>query len=302
MKDLWLLAGMCLTLAPSPCDAQQTRHLMVCPNESRPLKSFQLPATKQLQMDPVKSRFVAAHRGETSRAHGNSRSAIVNGVKNSLAFLEVDIRMTKEQELFLFHDRRLLPNEVEVPEVLLGRDANEISSEELPLIHYADQGKEALLRFQELLQIIGDNSFTSLLLDLKYPHGAHEKLLVRVFEEVKKQGMLNRVVVQCQGLEELRLVRTKFPEFLVDARLEKLEEFEESLALKPWVIQGERDWFPPSVIAKIHRAGVGVLQKTLTPEFDHEQGWEKTIREGANVILSDRALDLQAWGCRQPSF
>jgi glycerophosphoryl diester phosphodiesterase len=228
----------------------------------------------------------SAHRGERSRASDNSVEAI--RAARGLPYVEVDVRLTADNDLVLFHDRRLSPVNFRGDAHLVGRPIASVSREELAAIRLPDGSKIPKLR--TVLREARELGIT-LMLDVKVVNPRDFK---GVMEEVHESGSESHVVVQCQTREALEYVRGAFPKVEVLARAHSESEVGVLLAQDPDFVQVDHDWNLSSLVAKIHEQGGRVVVKTLTPETDIPKEWRRVCEAGVDVVLTDRPRDLLA--------
>ena len=70
--------------------------------------AFSLPALHAGKLPPHRHRpVVVAHRGDHTRTHENSLSAIENAIRAGVDYLELDVRRTRDGEHVLLHDSSL---------------------------------------------------------------------------------------------------------------------------------------------------------------------------------------------------
>lgn len=98
-----------------------------------------------------KQRF--AHRGGFANGPENTKQTIVNNILNGVNAIEVDVHLTKDDQLILFHDdsiRRLLDTE-------MGKVISEMTLEEVKSIPLRDssQGVQYVCTLSELVDTLG---------------------------------------------------------------------------------------------------------------------------------------------------
>jgi len=228
----------------------------------------------------------SAHRGERSRAFDNSVEAI--RAAQGLPYVEVDVRLTADNDLVLFHDRRLSSANFRGDAHLVGRPIASVSREELAGIRLPDGSK--IPRLRTALREARELGIT-LMLDVKVVTPRDFK---RVMEEVHESGSESQVVVQCQTREVLAYVRGAFPKVEVLARAHSESEVGMLLDQDPNFVQIDYDWNLSTLVAKIHERRGRVVVKTLTPEVDIPKEWRRVCEAGVDVVLTDRPRDLVA--------
>ncbi len=230
----------------------------------------------------------SAHRGDRSRSFDNSVEAI--RAAGDLPFIEIDIRSTADNDLVLFHDRRLSAKNFVGPASLLGKPIATLTREEIALGRFPDGSK--IPRFRAALHEV-ERRGSRLMLDVKSNSPRDYK---RVMEEVYAVGAESRVVVQCQTKEVLDFMRRHYPRVAVLARAHTETDVELLLESAPSYVQVNHMWDLSSVVPKIHTGGARVVVKTLSPETDRPTTWRYLCSQGVDIVLTDRPRDFLSLG------
>ncbi len=228
----------------------------------------------------------SAHRGEHTQAFDNSVEAI--RAARGLPFVEVDVRGTVDDDLVLFHDRRLSSKNFQGDGRLIGRPFSSLSRRELAHIRYPDGSKILKLR-KALREAMGLG--TILMLDVK---GNSARDFKRVMDDVHEAEGESQVVVQCQAIGILAYMRERYPKVAVLARAHSESDIEALLEYAPEFVQIDHDWSVSDLVARIHEGGARVVVKTLTVDTDAPNEWRRLCEAGVDVILTDRPRDLLA--------
>lgn len=237
-----------------------------------------LPALGQSRCAP------SAHRGERGQAFDNSVEAIL--AARGIPYVEIDIRVTDDNDLILFHDRRLSPKNYRGSRNLIGRPVGSLTREELAAIRFPDGSRIAKLR-TALREVEGRG--ITLMLDVKSTSARDFK---RVMDDVYQAGAESRVVVQCQSSELVEYMRATFPRISVLARAHEESEVEPLLDHSPEFVQINHNWNLANLVPKIHERGGRVVVKTLSPETDRPVVWRMVCDAGVDVVLTDRPRDF----------
>lgn len=226
----------------------------------------------------------SAHRGERSLHFDNSLDAI--RAAGDLPFIEIDIRLTADNDLVLFHDRRLSAKNFVGPTSLMGRPIATLTREEIALGRFPDGSK--IPKFRAALHEV-ERRGSRLMLDVKSNSPRDYK---KVMEEVYAVGAESRVVVQCQTKEVLDFMRRHYPRVNVLARAHRETDVELLLKSAPSYVQVNHTWDLPSVVPKIHTGGGRVVVKTLSPETDGPETWRFLCSQGVDIVLTDRPREF----------
>ena len=228
----------------------------------------------------------SAHRGEHTKAFDNSVEAIRAAA--GIPYVEVDVRLTADNDLVLFHDRRLSSMNVRGDEHLLGRPISSLSREEIGEFRYPDGSK--IPRLRSALREARERGST-LMLDIK---ASSPRDYRRVMEEVRESQGESRVVVQCQTREILAYMREEYPKVAVLARAHSEADVEALLGYAPEFVQIDDTWNLTALVPRIHARGARTVVKTLTPETDIPQEWRRICEAGVDIVLTDKPRDLVA--------
>lgn len=234
------------------------------------------------------ARVVAAHRGPPM--HGdlpdNSLAAITSSVQHKIPFIEVDVRLSHEGELFLFHDGSLTPGNSFSPSRLHGRPIQSLSHEERSEAFLNKERSLAIPSFESALSAIREGS-SSLQVDLK---GESDALVRQVIETAQSMGLLSRVLVQVRNPERVAMLRKSFPAARILARCLSPHDLKSAIAQQVEFVELER-WISSDAIADAHRAGIQVLINVATSRLDESATWEYFRSRGVDSITSDRAAE-----------
>ncbi|MCK7543237.1 glycerophosphoryl diester phosphodiesterase membrane domain-containing protein [Marinobacter bryozoorum] len=150
---------------------------------------------------------ITAHRGNAFAAPENSASAIERAIRDGADYLEVDVRMTRDGQLVLWHDANL--------ERLLGRP-DRISALRWDDIRELDAGSwfseaysgEPILTLPELINLARDRA--KLFLDLKPDHNSRD-LTRKVVELLQREDAVEGTVIAAAERHVLRDAMTMEP-------------------------------------------------------------------------------------------
>ena len=237
---------------------------------------------------PSPLRWPVAHRGSREAGPDNSLQSITGTSSQGIPLIEIDVQMNANGTLFLFHDLVLRANNFQGPPQLVGRETRTLSDQELSLLHHKDFPHVTFTLFEELLQ--ARTALGALFqLDLKTESPAVVEQIITV---ARKNGALRSILIQCQSIATLSLVRSVSPTTPVLARAHSLAEAKAALPFSPTIVQLDDDFATPDLIAEIHRTGAKVLIKSLGPERDTPLFWKRAFSRNIDLLLTDRPIDL----------
>jgi glycerophosphoryl diester phosphodiesterase len=226
----------------------------------------------------------SAHRGEHTQGFDNSVEAI-RGAKG-LPYVEIDIRITADNDLILFHDRRLSPTNVLGGGGLVGRFPESLSREEIASIRFPDGSRIPKLR---TVLHETERQASTLMLDVK---SSSPRDFRRVMGEVMEAKADSRVVVQCQTKGLVEMMRREFPHVAILARAHHEHEVEQLLEHSPQFVQVDYDWNLTSLVPMIHDRGARVVVKTLSKETDVPKVWRTVCEAGIDIVLTDKPREF----------
>ncbi len=223
--------------------------------------------------------LVIAHRGASQVAPENTAAAIREAIRLGAKVIEFDVRVTRDRELVLFHDREL-DRVAGRPGTIEASDWEEIRG--LDVGSWFTRGSfagEPLLRFDEALQICLEGGVTPL---IEHKTGEAEEY-VKVIREAQA---VDRVIVQSFDWKFLRRFRELLPEVPIGALGSKpldLERLGELRSVAPnWVGWNHAD-FGPGDVATLHELGAKIALWTVNdPEVARH--W---VQSGVQAIITD---------------
>lgn len=251
-----------------------------------------------------KTVFVVAHRGDWRNACENSVDAILNCIEMGVDIVEIDLKMTKDGELVLMHDKTLnrttngkgpvSEKTLEEIKQLVLRDGSGVKTH-----HKVPTLREAMLLTKGKILVNLDQAW--LYMD-------------KVQEILKETGTENQAIYK--GGDTYEKVRERYGKLLdeiiyMPIVFDTKEGWKENIAgfmanYKPIafeVLYATNDSPMLEEIKKMKEAGVKVWVNVLWPymaaghsdEFavkDPEGNWGWVIKNGANILQTDRPQKL----------
>lgn len=141
-----------------------------------------------------------AHRGSSYHYTENTKTAVLEAIKQGADMVEVDIRATKDKRLVLFHDitlRKLAKKR---------RRISKISLNNLKKIKFI--GGEKILELDKFLDLIKGKIKGNLDIKVK----GYEK---EIINEVKKRGLQNKMLISSRNLKILKKIKEIDPKLRI---------------------------------------------------------------------------------------
>lgn len=234
----------------------------------------------------------SAHRGLRTVAPDNTVASIKAALRSGIRWIELDVRISKDGELFLFHEKHIAKPQFTAPTPFFGKSLEELTTSEIRALCLGDQSHcEPVPTLCEALSAASDIESTSTVqLDLK---GDTLHALKQIDAIRAACGPKLRILVQLEALSHAREIKEHFPPFDVLGRAHSLEQFRSWLTARPFIIQGDPEWLTEETIALAHQAGIRVLIKALSPERERDEVYQNLFERGCDVILTDNAVRVR---------
>ena len=240
---------------------------------------------------PGEPAFIAAHRGDSSRAPENTLPAFAEAFRASPEFVEADVQLTLDGQPVIMHDET-------VDRTTDGSGA--VSDHTLDEIRALDAGSwydpaftgTQVPTLDEFLDALAD-SRKKALLELKGHWVASdiETIMVGIYA----RGVQNRIVFASFNLTTVAYLAEAapaIPRVIIKRDLPSdpvaLTRFYGAIAILTSPTSLEND---PGVVERMHDAGLGVLVYTL----NSSQRWEEALAFGVDGIITDKPRKLGGW-------
>jgi len=188
---LWLIASRLSPAPPSPSSRSAPAETARCIRDLRCHRTF-----------------VVAHRAEGFGGPENSRAAVALVVEAGVPVIEIDLRGSKDGQLFLMHDGPL-----ERYTSLRGR-VEEVSSEEIGRARL--KNGETIPRFEDVYAITRGRAMLSV--DFK----VHERMIEEVADWIHAHGSFDDLIFFANTGEEMEAAaraKQRYPQMIVMVRL-----------------------------------------------------------------------------------
>ncbi|MGR0320045.1 glycerophosphodiester phosphodiesterase [Agromyces sp. ZXT2-3] len=240
---------------------------------------------------PGDAAAIIGHRGDRSQAPENTMPSLELAM-DELAYVETDVRLTRDGVPVLFHDTDL--------ERIAGRDlrVEEIDHERLERIDagawYSEEwAGERIPTLDAFLAALAERDEARALVELKADWAADEVRIV--LDLVERHGLRGRVVLQSFSIETLQSIRRVSP---TTPRIMLIRELPadpvplaEQLGLIGFGTTAASVTAAPEAIDAAHAAGIAVLCYTL----NSQDRWQEVSALGVDGIITDQPSDLDAW-------
>lgn len=223
--------------------------------------------------------LVIAHRGFSLHHVENTLEAVEAAIRLGCDGVEVDLRMTADQEIVVFHDRslkRLADQEGDVEELTLSR-----------IRQVRLKGSAVLPTLEELLDLVGDR--TLLNLELKTVRLSTSRIERHLLQTLKRFRLGPTVLIssfhplplwRLKGLApEIRRGTLASPRFLRTRYRQALDRW-----INPFSLHADQAMIRPQLIEQVHQAGKKIFAWTV----NEEGAMKRLIGWGVDGIFSDR--------------
>jgi len=240
---------------------------------------------------PGEAAAIIGHRGDRSLAPENTLPALELAM-DELAYVETDVRLTRDGVPVLFHDTGL--------ERVAGREGR-IEDLDLADVRRLDVGAwysgewagERVPTFDAFLAALAEREGARALVELKAAWGPDE--VRRVVDLVERHGLRGRVVLQSFSIETLQSVQRVAPTMPRIMLIRELPAdpvpLAELLGIIGFGTTAASVTAAPAAVDLAHAAGIAVLCYTLNTQ----DTWEQVSALGVDGIITDQPSDLDAW-------
>ncbi|MRX42707.1 glycerophosphodiester phosphodiesterase [Agromyces kandeliae] len=240
---------------------------------------------------PGDAAAIIGHRGDRSQAPENTMPALELAM-DELAYVETDVRLTRDGVPVLFHDTDL--------ERIAGRDAR-VEDLDLERLARIDAGAwyspewagEPIPTLDAFLVALAEREGARALVELKADWTPEEVRIV--LDLVERHGLRGRVVLQSFSIETLQSIQRVAP---TTPRIMLIRELPadpvplaEQLGVIGFGTTAASVTAAPEAIDAAHEAGIAVLCYTL----NSQDRWEEVSALGVDGIITDQPSDLDAW-------
>jgi glycerophosphoryl diester phosphodiesterase len=251
--------------------------------------TFNVSDLEAVPEQPALHRYTIAHRGSLHEGlPDNSIPALKDALARGVSFLEVDVRLSASGELFLFHDGSAQTTNSFAPSSLIGRSIQKLSAEERAQIKLDREGTIGIPLLTDALNVLPSHGPT-LQLDLK---AESDDLLKAVVNILKKERMLDRVILQLRSPQRIAQLRADEPTALISARCVDGTQLNQALAERVSFVELER-WMTAEAIHAAHSKGIAVTFNVAGSHYDEPTIWQMLRARGIDSIMTNHAVDAR---------
>ena len=240
---------------------------------------------------PGEAAAIIGHRGDRSLAPENTMPALELAM-DELAYVETDVRLTRDGVPVLFHDTGL--------ERVAGRvgriedlDLANVRRLDVGAWYSSDWAGERVPTLDAFLTALAERDGARALVELKAAWKPQE--VRRVLDLVERHGLRDRVVLQSFSIETLQSVQRVAPTIPRIMLIRELPAdpvpLAEQLGIIGFGTTAASVTAAPAAVDLAHAAGIAVLCYTLNTQ----DTWEQVSALGVDGIITDQPSDLDAW-------
>jgi glycerophosphoryl diester phosphodiesterase len=240
---------------------------------------------------PGEAAAIIGHRGDRSLAPENTMPALELAM-DELAYVETDVRLTRDGVPVLFHDTGL--------ERVAGRvgriedlDLADVRRLDVGAWYSSDWAGERVPTFDAFLTSLAERDGARALVELKAAWTPED--VRRVLDLVERHGLRGRVVLQSFSIETLQSVQRVAPTMPRIMLIRELPAdpvpLAEQLGIIGFGTTAASVTAAPGAVDLAHAAGIAVLCYTLNTQ----DTWEQVSALGVDGIITDQPSDLDAW-------
>ncbi len=225
--------------------------------------------------------LVIAHRGFTKNAGENTLAAIQAALDLKVDGIEVDLRMTRDGTILVFHDDTL---------ARLAGNPLEIEKSDYQQIRNIRVFGERIPTLQDLLDLVQDRCLLNLEVKTVLARPTHERKIIDILRAKKLADS-----ILLSAFNPLALLRLRW----LAPEINRGYLYAKKSSLRPWLtpvmklysLHGSLDTLHPNLVARCHHRGKRFFVWTVNREND----MKAMIRLGVDGIISDhpdRLLDI----------
>jgi glycerophosphoryl diester phosphodiesterase len=230
---------------------------------------------------------IVAHRGAMSERPENTMSAFQRAVELGADIVEIDLRTSKDGQLFILHDETLdrTTNETGPSADFTMEELRELDAGSWFNPEYSD---ERIPTFEEVLSWARDNEVI-LLLDLKE---SGIDFTENVVTEIQNFGNAEKIVIGVRSTEQARQFRQLLPAARQLAFMGSPDDIEIYAGVNVDIIRMWLHWLEedPLLADQVRESGVKLMINGTAGELDEA---EKILNFSPNWILIDDIAQLQ---------
>ena len=253
--------------------------------------STKLAALAQIRDHTYSLFWPAAHRGGIDSGVENSRQAIQTTLAAGLPLLEIDVRLSNDGELFLFHDRTLKENNFFLPKEFGGREIERLTSAERARVILDSTSQQKILSFSEVLELVRETK-GALLIHLK---GEANALIDAIVADIYSRRAESHAIMQFAKDETFNYARRRYPNIATLKACHSPIEIQSALQSGADIIElTSLDLIKSALPAA--RSKARILYDVSGSQFDTESDWKRLFESGIDIIMTNAPKKLRVLG------
>ncbi len=231
--------------------------------------------------------IVIAHRGDHTQAPENTIKAYENAIKAGVDFIEVDLRMTKDDQLIIMHDEKIdrMTNGNGIVHELLW---SEIKSLNVIDKNNPEWGSHVIPTFREVLSFCKNK--VNIYLDFK------KASVALAWKEIQAAGMEKNIVVYINSDDQYRQWRKLAPQIPLMVSLpKKIKSIEQVLDflrdIDAEILDGSYLDYTIEKAETIHQSNRKIWADIQHP-LENPMMWEKAIQLNVDGLQTDHPVQL----------
>lgn len=240
---------------------------------------------------PGQTGFVAGHRGDKTGAPENTLPALQLAMDSSIEFVETDLQLTSDGVVVLMHDWTL-DRTTNGSGPVWAHSFDELAALDAGSWYSDDFRGTTIPTLDEFLSILRPSG-KSAILELKGSWNAEQVKIVT--SQLFSRGVHDRVILASFDLWTLKALSDVAPGIprMIITRTVVGDPARLAAACGAVAIVTSQGFVQsdPSVVARIHDAGLGVLLYTL----NDRSTWTQAVSLGVDGIVTDNLHELGRW-------
>jgi glycerophosphoryl diester phosphodiesterase len=248
-----------------------------------------LLSSTSLAFSQASSLFVViAHRGDHQRAPENTLASTRQALADSVDYIEVDLRTSKDGQLLLMHDSKV-DRTTNGTGLVRELDWKTLRQWVVSDAKHPEWGEFAIPSFKEVLDLVRDSQ-TGIYLDFKDADAAE------AWKEIQKAHMDHRVVVYINTPEQYRVWRMTAPQVpLIVSIPEKIHDAESMRkfleVVDAEILDGDASQYNAEMVLVAASKGRKVWADIQSYD-ENPMRWERALETGLHGLQTDHPVEM----------